>query len=427
VSRQADRSDLPIVVVGAGVIGVMTARALASRGCSVTLIDARHGPAQVCSRANAGILAVGHANAWAGPAAIGSMIRAAVGREPGIRLTKFLDPALWRWGLEFLSQCTSSAHKANSEKMRRLSLYSRDLLVEAENRMGLPKETQHDGTLYLFRNRAQFEAHVAEHEKSSDGSEEVLDCDAVRRLEPSLAGIDDIIGGIVSRVDSVGDCQLFTQRTCEYLARTNSARFFFNRLVKGFRRAGGRIEAVETDAGPVDCAGVVLATGVETPDLCRPLGFSPEIYPVKGFSGTWKVLNSEGIPHLPFVDETALLAVASYGNRLRVTAIAEFAGRDRSIPEARTALLQSYVSRGFGAAVDLETPEFWAGLRPSTPSGSPYLGRVRTFDNLWINAGHGQLGWTMSLGCGEILADLVTGASPALSDVSAKARWLIPA
>jgi D-amino-acid dehydrogenase len=169
---------------------------------------------------------------------------------------------------------------------------------------------------------------------------------------------------------------------------------------------------------------VVLATGVETPDLTRPLGFAPAIYPVKGYSGTWRITDPAGVPTLPFVDETELLAVANYGDRLRVTAIAEFAGRDRSLPADRVKLLDAYVRRSFGAAVDLDHPEFWTGLRPTTPAGPPYLGRVRRFENLWINAGHGQLGWTMSLGAAEILAQAMAGEPPALRDVSSRARWL---
>lgn len=367
MTARVARSDLPTVVVGAGVVGVMTARALALRGRRVTLIDARAGPAELCSHANAGILAVGHAKAWAGPRALDTMLRAVAGREPGVRLTKIVDPALWRWGMEFLGQCTASAHSVNSAKLRRLSSYSRDLLVKAESAMGLPSETRHDGALYLFQNRAQFEAYSASLGDNPDASMEVIDRDAVVALEPGLADMEGLVGGIVSHVDSVGDCRLFTTRTCDYLAGTNVADLLFNRTVQGFRRAGARIQAAETHAGPVDCADVVLATGVETPDICRPLGFAPRIYPVKGYSGTWTILRSERIPRLPFIDETELLAVASYGNRLRVTAIAEFAGRDLTVPESRMALLDSYVRRHFGNAVDLETPNFWAGLRPTTP------------------------------------------------------------
>jgi D-amino-acid dehydrogenase len=414
----------PIVVVGAGVVGVMTARALARRGQQVKLIDGLPGPAELCSRANAGILAVGHATAWAGPGALPTMVRAALGREPSIRITRIVDPALWRWGLDFLGQCSAEAHRVNSEKLRRLSRFSRDLLAPAEAEMGLPKETRHSGALYLFQDKSAFETHVASLGDHNETEMESLDRAGVLALEPGLAGMDRLAGGILCHADSVGDCRLFTTRTCTYLADRNSAELLFGRRVTGFRREGRRIAAVETDAGAVECDAVVLATGVETPDLCRPLGFAPQIYPVKGYSGTWTVTDTQGIPIRPFVDETELLAVASYGGKLRVTAIAEFAGHDRSLRADRTALLDAYVRRNFGRMVDLETPEYWAGLRPSTPAGPPYLGRVRHYENFWMNAGHGQLGWTMSLGCGEILSALITGEAPPISAVSARARWL---
>jgi D-amino-acid dehydrogenase len=414
----------PIVVVGAGVVGVMTARALARRGQRVTLIDGLGGPAELCSRANAGILAVGHATAWAGPGALPTMVRAAIGREPAVRITRVADPVLWRWGLNFLAQCSGEAHRINTEKLRRLSRFSRDLLAPAEAEMGLPTDTRHSGGLYLFGTKFAFETYVASLGDHAGGDMEVLDRAGVVALEPCLAGMERLAGGLLSHVDSVGDCRLFTTRTCDHLAGKNIVEVIFNRRVTGFRHDGRRIAAVETDAGPLECDAVVLATGVETPDLCRPLGFAPQIYPVKGYSGTWTITDPEGVPSRPFVDETELLAVASYGGKLRVTAIAEFAGHDRTLRTDRTVLLDRYVRRNFGTAVDLETPEFWAGLRPSTPAGPPYLGRVRRYENLWINAGHGQLGWTMSLGCGEVVSALVAGDPAPISDVSATARWL---
>lgn len=289
-------------------------------------------------------------------------------------------------------------------------------------------ETAHNGSLYLFQRRAQLDAYVAALGDAQDGALEVLDRDALIAREPVLARMGDrLVGGVFCRIDSVGDCRRFATRLCEWLGRNNRTELRFDTAVTGFRRKGRHIEAVETDAGPLPCAEVVLATGVETPDSCRPLGFAPRIYPVKGYSGTWRILESAGVPRLPFIDETELVAVASYGDRLRVTAIAEFAGRDRSLPADRMALLDGYVRRNFGAAVDLETPEFWAGLRPSTPAGPPYVGRVRQVGNLWINAGHGHLGWTMARGCGEILAQRIRGETPTLTAVSATAPWLEPA
>ena len=288
--------------------------------------------------------------------------------------------------------------------------------------MGLPVNTWHDGALYLFQDKAQFRSYAA---KVSSGHEiEVLDRAALIALEPSLAAMGErLAGGLRSHIDSVGDCHLFTGRTGEWLNR-EGIEFRYETTVTGFKHKTGRIAAVETSTGPISCDAVVLATGTETPDLTRALGFVPNIYPVKGYSGTWRITDPAGVPRLPFVDETELLAVSNYGDRLRVTAIAEFAGRDRSLPAERLQLLDDYVRRNFPTGVDLMTPEFWAGLRPTTPAGPPYLGRVRAYDNLWINAGHGQLGWTMSLGSAEILAQAMTGETPALTGVSATAKWL---
>lgn len=414
--------DKPVVVIGAGAVGTMTAETLIRRGHRVVLIDALDGPAEMCSQANAGVMAVGHAEAWAGPQAIPSMARALVGREPAVRVTRLMDPKLWAWGLAFLKNCTLRTHLANSERMHRLSLYSRNLLTETEARLGLPPETRHDGGLYLFQDETQFRTRA---DGLTDPTFEVLSRDQLLEIEPALAQMGDRLkGGIFSHSDSIGDCGLFTQRVVAALGETNRLETRFRHRVTGLRHIGKRIAAVETNRGPVDCSAVVLATGVETAQLTRPLGFAPMIYPVKGYSGTWQVRTPNRIPTLPFVDETELLAVASYGGKLRVTAIAEFDGQDRSLPYDRTRLLGDYVRRSFGDAVDHKSVVYWTGLRPTTPSGPPYLGRVKRCENLWINAGHGQLGWTMSFGCAELIAQAMAGQPTDLKDVSTRASWL---
>ncbi|SFJ23154.1 FAD-dependent oxidoreductase [Celeribacter neptunius] len=424
----------PVVVIGAGVVGVLTAYSLAKRGRSVTVIDRAPAPAELCSRANAGILAVGHAKAWAGPAARGSILRALAGREPGVAITRLMDIALWRWGAEFLRNCSARAHAANSAKLQRLSRYSRALTKRIEADLDLPSELRHDGGLYLFQNQAQFAAHSASLGKDGshgmdghgeDRAMKALPPEALSGKDPALAQLPmHLAGGLFSPLDSVGDCHAFTRRVAAALAERPGVSFRFGVNVTGFERHGARLDTVLTDQGPVQAEAVVLATGVDTPTLSRSLGVRPKIYPVKGYSGTWKILDDTRIPHLPFIDETALMAVASYGGRLRVTALAEFAGHDTSLPEARRKLLQDYVAGTFGDAVDLDRAEFWTGLRPSTPAGPPYLGRVRKIDNLWINAGHGQLGWTMAAGCAELLAARLTGDQTEIDTVSSTAPWL---
>ncbi|WP_439402509.1 FAD-dependent oxidoreductase [Bradyrhizobium sp. DASA03068] len=417
-------SDL-IAVVGAGVAGIMTAYALAKRGLNVAVFDALSGPAEMCSRANAGIIAVGHAKAWAGPSALGSMICAFVGRDPSVKVTLPRDPTLWRWGLEFLLNCSPSAHRKNTNKLQRLSRYSRDLAAAAGAEMNLMPEIRHQGALYVFQEHAQFSRYVNSIEDHGRGSVEVLGRDALIARESGLSGMSDLVGGLFSATDCVGDCRLFTQRTAAYLTKTHNVSLHFDTRVTGFRRANDIIEAVQTTYGDIPCAAVILATGVETPDLTHSLGFRPNIYPVKGYSGTWKIIDPAGVPTLPYIDETKLLAVATYNGSLRVTAIAEFAARERSLSQESISHIAEYVRQSFGNAVDLETPEYWAGLRPTTPAGPPYLGRVRMFKNLWINAGHGQLGWTMSFGCGELLAQRIMGEQTSLENVSATAPWLM--
>ncbi|MER9896421.1 FAD-dependent oxidoreductase, partial [Mesorhizobium sp. M0119] len=335
------------------------------------------------------------------------------------------DPALWRWGIEFLANCTPHAHHRNTETLQRLSRYSRDLIAAAETDMALPKEVRRKGGLYVFQNKSQFDIHVSSIKDHGVDSIAVLERDELIAREPGLSGLSSrLVGGLLSLVDCVGDCRLFTERTAAFLDKSNRASFHFGTHVAGFRTSSNTIKAVQTNQGEIQCDAVILATGVETPELTRTLGFAPNIYPVKGYSGTWKITDPAKVPTLPYVDETELLAVATYGGQLRVTAIAEFAARDRSLPDGRTAQIADYVRRSFGDAVELNRPEFWAGLRPTTAAGPPFLGKVRKYSNLWINAGHGQLGWTMALGCGELLTQTIMGEQTALQNVSSVASWL---
>ncbi|WP_417806939.1 FAD-dependent oxidoreductase [Thioclava sp.] len=414
----------PIVIIGAGVIGVMSAQALAARGQRVIVLDREPGSAQVCSRANAGIIAVGHAQAWAGPEAILTLIRAMAGREPGVRVTRLSDPALWRWGLAFLRNCTRARHDANTDRLARLSYFSRETLRAVAQDLGLEDLLRHDGGLYLYGDAEELARAAGAH-----GAQQMdaLDRAALFDREGALAQAEDrFAGGLFSARDSVGDCHVFTNNAAQELTARGSVEFRYDSEVSGFDTDNGHIRAVRLGDKGIEAAHVLLATGLETADLTRPLGFAPLIYPVKGYSGTWALRDPARLPALPYIDEAAHLAVAVYGGQLRVTAFAEFAGRDRSLPPERIAVLKDYVTRNFGSAIDLDRATFWAGLRPTTPAGAPYLGQVRSYDNLWINAGHGTLGWTTSAGCGALMAQAMTGGAPKLRNVSARARWLDP-
>lgn len=418
-----------VAIIGAGVVGILSAYSLAKRGAKVTVIERNPAAAHGCSQANAGILAIGHASAWAKPAAVRSILRAVVGIEPGVQVTQLIDPTLWRWGAQFLSHCSNKAHLINTKKLQNLAMMSRDTTKVVEAELELAGLLRHEGGLYLFQNTDQFQNYVASLALQTEvvkNQMHVLDHDALIRLEPSLANIaNKLAGGVFSPLDSVGDCHLFTQKVAEVLVQKFDVELRFENVVNGFRQRQQNITTVETDCGSLKVDAVLLATGTQTPQLTRQLGFSPAIYPVKGYSGTWPINDHTRIPRLPFVDETELLAVASYGDSLRVTAIAEFAGQhDYSLPESRINLLQNYVLQNFGNAVTQEAARFWCGQRPTTPAGPPFLGRVRQFKNLWINAGHGQLGWTMAAGSGELIAQAMNGENMNLLDFSCAAHWL---
>ena len=419
-----------VVVIGSGVVGLMSAYSLAKLGADVTVIDSRSGPAEGCSRGNAGILAVGHATAWASPRALLSLLRALAGREPGVRISSLTDPQLWRWGLQFLLHCTPTQHKRNTEKLQRLARMSRELTKAIEADLGLQGLLRHDGGLYLFGQKEQFSAHAASLQNDPKHGHEgvmALQGQALTDREPALSHFPSLpAGGLFSPFDSVGDCHRFTAEASTAVMQQWGVQFVFDAAVEELHCEGGSVRSLSTHSATYEADAFLLATGAETPQLTRSLGFTPAIYPVKGYSGTWEILNPTKVPQLPFVDETELRAVASYDGKLRVTALAEFAARDDlSLPESRVNVLKDYVARHFGDAVNLQSATFWAGQRPATPAGPPYIGRVKRLRNLWINAGHGQLGWTMSAGSGAVVAQAMHGFTPELQGVSSKASWLV--
>lgn len=415
---------MSVVVLGAGVVGIQTAYALARRGTKVTVIERGSAPANLCSKGNAGIISIGHAEAWAGPGALGTMIRAAAGRDPGVKVSRWSDPALIRWGLEFLRNCSAEAHGANSDRLARLCRFSRARLPVVAEEAGLAALVRHAGGFYLHTDRAEFETFRDSH--ASAHLQPVTAAEIVAK-DPRLSRMTDhFAGGFYAPEDSVGDCHLFTNELGAHLGRLNHVTLRYDTEFEGFERQNGTITGIRAGGEVIAADHVILATGIETPDLTRPLGFAPNIYPVKGYSGSWRIKDAEAAPTLPFIDEAARLAVGVYSGILRITALAEFAGRNRDMPEKRLDILRRYAERHFADVVDLDDGTFWTGLRPTTPASAPYLGRVRAYPNLWINAGHGSLGWTASAGCGELLAQAISGEAREVQDVSAQARWLDP-
>lgn len=400
-----------IVVVGAGVAGVLTAWQLADRGHEVTVIEQHAGPALGCSFGNAGIVAIAHAEAWGSPAAPWAMVRALFGKDPAIRISNLHDPALWSWGLSFLRQCLPKTFQANSKQMLNLCRRSQQELQRISNAEAIPYQTTTSGTIYLFQNQKQFDHRLGALEKdpTTKGVFDSKSVDALIDMEPSLEAFrQQLVGGFHSSLDDTGHCHLFVSQLAERLHSSGRVRFLYNCKMTGFSKTGGTIESVTTDQGSIKCTGVIIATGAQTTPLLKPYGVKPQIYPVKGYHVTYDIIDDAYAPNFSMLDETELICITKLGPLLRFTGFAELAGGDLSLTEAPLAHLENYAERMFGNAIRAGTGRRWAGSRPATPSSLPYVEQAKGWTNLWLNAGHGQLGWTMSAATAAQIADLVT-------------------
>jgi D-amino-acid dehydrogenase len=403
-----------ILVLGGGIAGVTAAYFLAKDGHEVTLLEEQEGVGRDASAANAGIIAPGHSFAWASPKAPGMLVRSLFGHETAIRVRPRLDAALIAWGLRFLRECTAVRARRNTIVKLRLCQYSQVVMQDLVSAEGIEYHAVNRGALYLYRDPREMEAGVrkmallAEHGQR----QEVLDAGQVARLEPAFEPVRDKIAGAVRDLgDSSGDSRLFTEK----LAR------ICHEKLGVFVRPGVRVSALSAEkdrvTGAVTSAGVftadayVLALGVGSAAVARTIGVRLGIYPAKGYSSTFRVRPNGLAPTVPGVDEQWLVGWSRQGDRLRLTSTAEFAGYDRShTPHDFNNILR--LARDlFPSAADWERGEYRACLRPMTPDGPPVLGPGR-HRNLYFNAGHGHMGWSMAFGTARIVADLVAGRKP---------------
>ncbi|MFN3937632.1 MAG: D-amino acid dehydrogenase [Gemmobacter sp.] len=402
-----------VVVLGAGVIGVTSAFYLARAGHEVTVIDRQDGPALETSFANAGEVSPGYSAPWAAPGIPLKALKWMFQRHAPLVLQPKLDLARIDWLFRMLSNCTTPAYKRNKARMVRLAEYSRDRLADLRAETGIAYDDRQQGTLQLFRTEAQ----VAAAEKDiavlrADGVPfEVLDRAGCLAAEPGLAGAADrIAGGLRLPGDETGDCFLFTNRLAD-LASALGVTFRWGTAIDRILTDGHRATGVLTGAGVVAADAVVLALGSHSPALLREFGLRLPVYPVKGYSITAPVVDAARAPVSTVMDETFKVAITRLGDRIRVGGLAEIAGFDLSLNPRRRATLEKSVSELFGGAGDLAAASFWCGLRPMTPDGTPVVG-ASGVPGLWLNTGHGTLGWTMATGSGRVLADLVSGRTP---------------
>jgi D-amino-acid dehydrogenase len=400
---------MKITILGAGVIGVTSAYYLAKAGHEVTVIDRQQGPALETSFANAGEVSFGYCSPWAAPGIPQKALKWIFMEHAPLILRPKLDVAMLSWMFKMLTNCTSERYALNKSRMLRLADYSRLALAEVRTETNVDYDQRMQGTLQLFRTQAQLDASAKDVKAlAADGIPfEVLDPDGCIRVEPALAHVrEKIVGGLLTPKDETGDCFKFTNLLSEK-AINMGVRFEWGVNIKGLNVEGGEAKGVVTDRGTITSDAVVVAMGSFSPLLVKPHGINLPVYPVKGYSLTIPIIDEARAPESTVMDETYKIAITRLGDRIRVGGMAEISGYTNDLGEARRRTLEHSVTDLFPGG-DVSKANFWSGLRPMTPDGTPVIGATKV-RNLFLNTGHGTLGWTMSCGSAKVLADIVSG------------------
>ena len=399
-----------VVVLGAGVIGVTSAWYLAQVGHEVTVIDRQEGAALETSFANAGEISPGYASPWAAPGIPMKAVKWLFMRHAPLIIQPNFDWTRLDWMARMLGNCTETAYKVNKSRMVRLAEYSRDALRDLRRETGITYDERTQGTLQLFRTQKQVDAAAKDIAvlKADGVPYEVLSPEDCLTHEPGLAAsFDKIAGGLRLPGDETGDCFKFTNSLAD-MARAAGVTFRYGVSIDRLERAGDRIAAVQTSEGRITADAFVLALGSYSPFLVREFGMKLPVYPIKGYSITAPIVDASRAPVSTVMDETYKIAITRLGDRIRVGGMAEIAGFDARLNPRRQETLTMSVEDLFGGAADQSKAEFWSGLRPMTPDGTPIVG-ASSLSNLWLNTGHGTLGWTMAAGSGRVIADLISG------------------
>ncbi len=404
---------MKVLVLGSGVIGVSIAYYLAKAGHEVEVVDRQAGPALETSFGNAGEISPGYSAPWAGPGVPIKAIKWMLMQHSPLVIWPMFDPAMWRWGLMMLANCTERAYAVNKARMVPIAEYSRDCMKALRAQTGITYDDRAHGTLQLFRTQKQLDGIGGDVRilRQYGVPFEILDREGFVRVEPALALTKEkFVGALRLPNDETGDCFKFSNRLATMAAELG-AKFRFNTRIDGLQVGGGRITGVFTDAGLLTADRVVLALGSHSPQLLKPVGVNIPVYPVKGYSITVPITDAQYAPESTIMDETHKVAVTRLGDRIRVGGTAELAGYSQALREPRRATLNHVVSDLFPRGGDVSKASFWCGLRPMTPDGTPIIGRTPV-ENLLLATGHGTLGWTMAAGTGRVIADIVSGREP---------------
>jgi D-amino-acid dehydrogenase len=409
---------MKILVLGAGVIGTSTAWYLAAHGHEVVVVDRRSGAGLETSYANGGQISVSHSEPWSTPDAPVKLVKWWFKPDSPLLFRLRMDPHQWSWGLRFFYECAPWRTRENSRLMVTLSAYSREALAELRASTGIEYDALERGILQYFTDKDSFDeaARAAPALRRYGLEMEVRTPEQCVQIEPALAHFKDkIVGATYTETDESGDAHKFTVNLAR-LAEVRGVKFLYDRTVRKIDRDAGAITGVvvsQADGGHeiLTADAYVVALGSYSPLLTRPIGLDLPIYPAKGYSATIAIIDPAKAPTVSITDDAYKIVFSRLGERMRIAGTAELSGYSTELNMVRCEALTRRAREVFPGAADYDRAEYWTGLRPSTPSNVPLIGKTR-FPNLYLNTGHGTLGWTMAAGSGKALADIISGKRP---------------
>ncbi|MCR9187179.1 MAG: D-amino acid dehydrogenase [Alteromonadaceae bacterium] len=406
-----------ILVMGAGVVGTTTAWYLQKQGHQVTVVDRQNQAGLETSYANGGQISVSHAEPWANPSAPLKVMKWLFQPDAPLLFRPRLDPAQWRWALSFLGQCTSARAAHNIRQMVNLGTYSRSQLQALRKEAGIEYNHLEKGILHFYTNPAEFDGAMEPTRIMQDlgCDRQIIDADRAVELEPALKPIRNrIAGATYTSEDESGDARMFTQNLAKRCAEAG-VEFRYGTEILSFERAGERVLGIQTlrdgHHETLRADAYVLSMGSFSAALASQLGIFLNIYPAKGYSITVPVKNEEAAFNVSLTDDEYKLVYSRLGDRMRVAGTAELNGYSRKLNYTRCRAIVRRTAEVMPEAGYWDQAEFWTGLRPATPSNVPYIGKSH-FANLYLNTGHGTLGWTHSCGSAAALADIIDGRKP---------------
>jgi D-amino-acid dehydrogenase len=407
-----------VIVLGAGLLGVTSAYFLRQLGAEVTVVDRQATPAAETSFANGGQISVSHAEPWANPSAPFKVLKWLAKEDAPLLFRLRADLRQWLWTLQFLRECTPARTRRNIERIVRLGTYSREVLRQLRRDIGIDYDQRTQGILHFYTSQKELEAAEgpAAQMRALGCDRVVITADEAVRIEPALRHIRaKLAGATYTSQDESGDANRFARELVEH-CQADGVRFLMSHTVTALRAAAGRLEHVEaTDSEGrfqfLRADAYVVALGSLSPIYLRPLGIRLPIYPAKGYSVTMPVRDRTRAPEVSLTDDEYKLVFSRLGERLRIAGTAELNGYDRDLNRVRCVAIVRRTEELFPGAGDTERAQFWTGLRPATPSNVPLIGRSK-LPNLYLNTGHGTLGWTHACGSGKSIARIISGLTP---------------